>query len=110
MSEWVEPIGTDAAALGQMFRLGRMFERAKRLKIIVTFDEFKPPVTLRAWVAIGVYAVHGQQGVECMAESDLPAEHGRLITHTYVPFGQAECVAERLAERLKVYTEGGSEE
>jgi len=104
MSEWVEPVSTDACALAHMFLLGTIFEQAKRLKIIVTFVEFKPPTTLRAWGAIGVYALTGQQGVECMAEEDLPAEHGRLVMNTYVPAGEAEYVAGRLAEWLKLYT------
>jgi hypothetical protein len=111
MSKWVEPIGTDAAALAHMFLLGSIFQQVKRLKIIVTFIEFKPPVTLRAWGAIGVYALHGQEGVECISESDLPAEHGRLMMNTYVPAGEAEYVAGRLAEWLKLYMyTGGSEE
>ena len=113
MSEWVEPIGTDAAALAHMFLLGKIFQQAKACKIIVTFVEFKPPVTLRAWGAIGVYALTGQQGVECMADEDLPAEHGRLIMNTYVRSGEAEYVAERLAEWLKLYAlitvEGGEQ-
>lgn len=108
MSKWVEPIGTDAAAMARMFQLGKLWERANRMKLIVTFREFRPPTTLRAWGAIGVYAVDGHDGVECMPDEDLPAEHGRLMMSTHVPAGEAEYVAGRLAEWLKLYI-GGEE-